>query len=249
MAEALAEKEILPLPDHAEKTVVENHDFDGEIAAHGGRKLLHHHLNAAVARDVNHEFVGLSSLRADGRRKTEAHHAQPAGRNETARVAIQAIQRRPHLVLADFGGDNRLAFGQLGNRFDHLLRLNLAVNCLIRQRLFRFPRRNLRLPIGVIPALDDFIQLHQHVFDIADNRNIHLDCLADGGRINVNVNNRSVRRKHLQIAGHAVIETRADGDKQIAAGHGEVRVLRAVHAQHAEEARIIGRKRAQSHQR
>ena len=52
----------------------------------------------------------------------------------------------------------------------------------------------------------------------------------------------------VQMPGHPVIETRPDAHHHITAMHGEIGLIGAVHAQHAEVLRVRGRERAEAHQ-
>ncbi|SVK54628.1 Uncharacterised protein [Acinetobacter baumannii] len=74
---------------------------------------------------------------------------------------------------------------------------------------------------------------------------MRLAQLAHLRRVDVHVDHFGVRREGIQLAGHAVIETRADGDQQIALLYRQVSGLGAVHAQHAEVQRILRIRRAQ----
>ena len=98
-----------------------------------------------------------------------------------------------------------------------------------------------------IPQLRD--QFLQHVLDVADDRDVDAHPLADGRRVDVDVDDLALdRREVLRVADHAVVEARADGQQHVAVLHRHVGFVGAVHAQHAEEARVAGRDRAQAHQ-
>ena len=55
-------------------------------------------------------------------------------------------------------------------------------------------------------------------------------------------------RKGIETAGDPIVEARPDGDHQIAAVHGQIRLVGAVHADHAEKMWVGRRKRAEPHQ-
>jgi hypothetical protein len=55
--------------------------------------------------------------------------------------------------------------------------------------------------------------------------------------------------KSFDPAGDAVVEPGADVDHQVAAMHGQVGLVKAVHAQHADPVLARGRIGAQAHQR
>ena len=56
------------------------------------------------------------------------------------------------------------------------------------------------------------------------------------------------RRERVEPPGHPVVEARADRDHQIAVVHRQIRLIGAVHADHAEKMRVAGRKGAEPHQ-
>ena len=58
-----------------------------------------------------------------------------------------------------------------------------------------------------------------------------------------------MRAELADVAGHAVVEARTDGDQHVAIVHGHVGLVGAVHAEHADEQRIVGRKGAEPHER
>ena len=60
---------------------------------------------------------------------------------------------------------------------------------------------------------------------------------------------RALRREFRRIAGHAVIEARADRDQEIAVIDGVVGKRRAMHAQHAHRQRIGRIDGTDAHQR
>ena len=84
---------------------------------------------------------------------------------------------------------------------------------------------------------------------VADHRNIDLDDLVDRCRIDVHVDLACLRTELVQLTGDAIVEPRADAHDEVGVMHREIRLDRSVHAEHAEEARIGSRKRAQSEQR
>ena len=74
--------------------------------------------------------------------------------------------------------------------------------------------------------------------------------LADLGRIAVDMDHLARRgAKRVELAGGAVVEAGADADQQVAFVDRDVGRARAVHAEHAEEVRLVGRKSAQALER
>ena len=56
------------------------------------------------------------------------------------------------------------------------------------------------------------------------------------------------RGKVLGIANHTVVKTGTHSQQHIAVLHGVIGFKRTVHAQHAKESAVVGRKGAQAHQ-
>jgi len=161
-------------------------------------------------------------------------------------------------VLADVRGDVAVgAARQVPERLDHELRLDDLVGALVAQAVLLAPVVDLRPPgvqrsrFGALLRLADLCdQFLQHVLDVADDRDVDLDALGDRRRVDVDVDDLALDAgKVLRVADHAVIETRAHGQQDVAVLHRHVGFVGAVHAQHAQEARVGGRHRAQAHQR
>ena len=78
-------------------------------------------------------------------------------------LIIKIILGGPHLVLADFGGDNGLPLGQFIQFFDHILRLDRITSLLVGQGVGIFPFFNLIEPffsfLTEIPQIDLIEQL------------------------------------------------------------------------------------------
>ena len=89
----------------------------------GGDQLLGGHLEAAVAVDGPHRAVGPADLGADGRRHREAHRAEAAGVDPRVGMVELPVLRRPHLVLADARGDDRVLGRAVAQLLEHELRL------------------------------------------------------------------------------------------------------------------------------
>ena len=69
---------------------------------------------------------GIAELRADRRGQAVAHRAEPARGQPVVRLLEVEVLRRPHLVLADFGGDDRRRASLVSSysRSDRVLRLD-----------------------------------------------------------------------------------------------------------------------------
>ena len=96
-------EELLPLADHAQVAVVQDHDLDRQAVHLGGRELLEGHLERAVAGDHDDQLVGQGHLGAEGRRQAEAHRAEAARGDPAPRPVEEVVLGGPHLVLADVG--------------------------------------------------------------------------------------------------------------------------------------------------
>ena len=62
-------------------------------------------MEAAVAREQEHAFVGVSDLRADRRAHTESHCTHTAGCQQSPLALYFSVLSDPHLVLTDVCGD------------------------------------------------------------------------------------------------------------------------------------------------
>ena len=86
-------------------------------------------------------------LHANGGRQAIAHGAQPAGGHPAIGLLKMIMLRRPHLMLADLGGDIGVAIlGQLIEALNGILRLDDLARLPEAQRLARPPDINLLPP-------------------------------------------------------------------------------------------------------
>ena len=74
----------------------------------------------------------------------------------------------------------------------------------------------------------------QHLAQVADQRDVHVDVLVDLGRVDLDVDLLRVRRVGLQVARDAVVEPHAEGQQQVRFLDRRVDPGLAVHAHHAE---------------
>ena len=164
--------------------------------------------------------------------------------------------RRPHLVLADLGGD--VGVHVLGRRvepLDRILRHDDVVVRLVGERVARPPAGDLlppgieRLLVGLGARPPQPHQIFQNPADVAEDADIGADVLVDRRGIDVDVDLLRVRRERVDAAGDAVVETRADADHDVAIVHGHVGFVGAVHAEHAEPVLAARRIGAEPHQR
>src|SRR5262245_7756774 len=96
----LVVEQRLPLPDHAQRLVVDDRDLDRDLVDRAGGQLLVGHLEAAVAVDRPHDLVGAADLGAHRGWDREAHRPEAAGVDPPLRLLVVDVVGRPHLVLA-----------------------------------------------------------------------------------------------------------------------------------------------------
>ncbi len=254
---ALAMQKLLPLPHHAKAFVVEDELLDGQVVLHRGAHLLHVHQPRRLARDIDHQGVGMRHLHADRRRKAVAHGAEAAGGHPAVGILETHVLRSPHLMLAHLGAD--IAIMALGQRLkprQRVLRPDHRAGLLELQALDAAPLLDLRPPfrdglaVGLAaPGLPDLQQIAQHIADIANDRDVRLDHLVDRRGIDIDMRLGAAGAERVQPPGDPVVEPRADIDHQVAIMHRHVGLVKAVHPQHAQPVRPAGGIGAKPHQR
>ena len=249
-------QQFLPLPHHSHIFVVDDEDLDRQPVLHGGRHFLHVHQHRGLAGDVDDQRIGMRQLHADRGRQAVAHGAEAArGHPAVGLLELQEL-RRPHLVLAHFGGDVVVAvLDVVIEPLERVLRLDRLVVLLVGEAVARPPAVDLapprlqRLEIGArLPGLPHPDQLLQRVAGIAHDRQIDPHVLVDRAGIDIDVDLLGMGRELGKLAGDAIVEARADIDQHVAVIHRQVGFVGAVHAQHAEELLVRRGKRAESHQ-
>src|ERR1700692_3311719 len=89
------------------------------------------------------------ALPAAGGGQAVAHGAEPARGHPAVRLLEMKELRRPHLVLADLGGDvDVAALGELVEPLDRVLRLDDLVRAAVREAVARAPAGDLLPPAG-----------------------------------------------------------------------------------------------------
>ena len=184
---------------------------------------------------------GLRDLGADRRRQAEAHRPEAARVDPPARLGEVVLLRAPHLVLADVGGDDRVAAGHLVERLDHALRRDLALLARPRTSAGTRPATRAAAPTTRPSAQRSASSARYSAVSFGRIRlqspTIGMCAgtfLRDLGRVDVDVDELRARRELGQLAGDAVVEAGADGDDQVGVVHRVVGGARAVHAQHPE---------------
>ena len=113
---------LLPLADHAHIVVVEDEDFDRQAVLGEGGQLLDVHHEAGFAGNADDRLVRVGDLDAQRRGHAVAHSAEATGGHPTEGLFEFDKLRRPHLVLADIGGDVRVGiFGEFVEAIQRVL--------------------------------------------------------------------------------------------------------------------------------
>ena len=246
LREILLEEQFLPLPDHAELAVVEQQDLEREAVAPDRRQLVDVHHDRAVAAHRQHGRVRIGEQRPDPGRDAIAHRAETGAGQVRVRAGEAAMLRHPHLVLADIAGDDQIVGRRLAQRLQHRRRVDAAPRRIIGRR----PAHGIGCAFGA-PGLDlrHRDKLVEELRGITRDADLRPTQLADLGRIAVDVDHLRARLERVELAGGAIVEARADADQEIAGVHRIVGGARAVHPDHAEEARRVGGQRAKALQR
>ena len=238
------EEAVLPLHDHAEVLVVEEQHLDRDVLTGAGGEFLDVHEDAAVAVDVDDERVGVGHLGSHRGWEAEAHRPQAARRDPRPRPAELVELGGPHLVLADPDGDDRVALGRQPRQLrDRLLGEDAGVVGVESERVFPLPFRDPVVPGAEIGGrcLDDLVELPEGLLDVGHDRDVDDLVLVDFGRIDVDVDDESMLGEGRHFPGDPVVEADAEGEEEIGLVDGVVGVDAAVHAEHVERERVVGR--------
>ena len=116
---ALVVEQLLPLPDHAEVAVVDDGDLDRDALDRAGGELLVGHLEAAVAVDRPHRACpGSPPWRPSPPARRSPSCPRPPELSHVPRLLVRRELRRPHLVLADAGDEDRVRAGDRAEPLD-----------------------------------------------------------------------------------------------------------------------------------
>ena len=171
--------------------VVQDDRLGGDLLDVGGRQFLDVHQKRAVTVDVDDLLVGTGDLRAESGGEAVAHRAEAGAGDELAGEFVFVPLARPHLVLADAGGDDGIALRQVVEHLDDGLRQDdlvfLALHVVLHvvavgyllgdgvlERSLLFPLGDLFVPGGIpfrngAPG-DHLVQAREGVLDIAEDR-------------------------------------------------------------------------------
>ena len=252
---AAAVEELLPLADHPEVKIVQDHHFDGQAVMGDGAQLLDVHLDAAVSRHIDHGPVRAGHLRADGGGQPEPHRPQSSRGKEGVRLVKRVKLGRPHLVLAHLGRDDRPAPRELMELFNDVLGFDVLV-AAVAEGHFRFPLTELVAPGADLPLgrrqplfVAETMEGLERRGAVADDGQIGPDDSVDRDGIDIDVDDPGMGGKGRDLGGSAIIEPDADRHQKIALADGHVGRVGAMHAQHAGPERIARGEGAQPHQR
>ena len=199
----------------------------------------------------------MRDLGADRGGEAIAHRAEAAAGQPAVGAVEMEMLRRPHLVLADLGGDDRVhAAGRVEQRLDRALRHDFGAVFLLFGKVEaarRAPAVEAAPPFAKVaglvprflPARDQRIE---RAPGIADHREVDRNDLVDRAAVNVDVDLFGIGRESVEAAGDAVVEARADCDDQVGAVHRHIGFIGAVHAEHAEPFVVVGGEGAEPHQ-
>ena len=236
MAAVTGVETILPLHHHAQVLVVQDDGLGRDFLNARGGQFLDVHQERAVAVDIDHLLVRPRNLGAQRRRVAKAHRTKPGAGEQLPWLLVLVILSGPHLVLADAGGQDGLAAGQLVKHLDdHLWQDDLALGAgemilhvlgphhlvgdPVAEWCLGFPAGDLFLPRGEFllqrPLADHVGQALKRVADLADHRQGDLAVLVDLRRVDVDVDNRAVLAEFLDLASHAVVKPYAKSEQQV----------------------------------
>ena len=234
------------MADHPEERVVQQDDFHGNVRLEDRAQLLDGHLQAAVADEEHHFAVGSAEFGPNGRRKPESHCSQAARGDDAAAAAKSEITGRVHLLLADIGDQHRVVAVGPAHGVDRFAHADTPFGGMHRFADHRFvfylvagPESG--DPFAVVALVDAFGDERQGAFHIAHDRNVGMDDLVDLRGVDLQVNHLGIGAEMRGASRHAVVETHAYGDQQVALLVLDIGTVVAVHAQHAYILRVAGR--------
>src|SRR5207253_157729 len=103
------------------------------------RQLLIGHLETAIADHGDYHLIAKHQLRTYGGRHAVTHRTEATAGNPLPRPLERIKLRRPHLVLPNVGGDQRVSVRQTVQLSNHSLRLNVISRACETQRLLQLP--------------------------------------------------------------------------------------------------------------
>ena len=247
--EVLVVEEVLPLPHHAQRPVVQDGVLHVDLVLNGRGQVAQRHLEPAVAGDGPHRLLRPAHLGSQRRRHFEPHGSAAARRDQRVRLLVAVVLRRPHLVLPDAGHDDGFSVGLVRNLLHHLLRQQ-HVRLADEQRGMLRPQCVSFLdPVQVHVGLHHRYQRAQAVLQVAQHRRVGHDVLVELRGVHVNVNDLGAGREVAEPPGNPVVEPRPQRYHQVRSVDGQARVGHPVHPRHSHVQHMLGGHRADAQQR
>ena len=163
----------------------------------------------------------------------------------------------PHLVLADSRTHDRVVGRIVAEGLEHVLGLQGVAGdvsvvgereVLEPARHRALPRRTVGLGVGCAGQGEPLDQRLGGETGIGLDGHVGMANLVELGRVDVDVDHRSVGCETIELAGDAVVESGTDGDEEIGFLHGGDRRVRPVHAGHPQRQGVIVGEPAATHE-
>ena len=219
---------VLPLHDHTEMLIIENHRFGGDFLDVGGGEFLDVHDERPIAVDIDDLFIGASDFGPECGGVTEAHGAETE-RADVAAGFVEPIElSRPHLVLAHAGCDDGLSLGEFVEDADRLLRDDMF-EFLVAEWMIFFPRGDLGVPrlvvgCGKFLLREQLVEPSQSELDIAGDRELDAFIFIMFGSVDIDMNDLGLGGEFVGVTSDAIVETGAEAEEQIALINGPVAI-------------------------
>ena len=212
--------------------VVQHDGLGSDFLDVGGGQFLNVHQEGSVAIDVDHLLVGPCHLGSQGRWVTVTHGTETGAGDELAGELVLVPLTGPHLMLADTGGDDRLALRETPQLLDDHLGQDELLAVLLERLdvgriddlpLGRVTERSLGLPFGhlavpggegLLDALalgDERVHALQGVLQVTMDGQVGALVLVMLGGVDVQVDDGGSLGEFAEGSRHAVIKADAEG--------------------------------------
>lgn len=163
-----------------------------------------------------------------------------------ARVVEAAMLRNPHLMLTHIAGDDGVGRGHFAQALQQRRCVDIGAGRVVTRTEFFAVGKAARAPgLAVAACCAQGFQTQCHIAGHCDVGSAQLGNFIGVG---IQMDDARKRSELAQLAGGAVVETRAHHDQQIAFLDRHIGRTGAVHAQHAQIIRMRMRQRAQTAQ-
>ena len=187
-------------------------------------------------------------LGTDRRTVAVAHGTETTTRQEAARLRVEHVLCRPHLMLANIGDIGCIRAGHLAGLADDLVWLQDGL-AVLRLVVGRLPLRDLGEPIRMVGRIDQRKQRLQYDRRIADHRSVDEDVLVHLTGIDIDLHDLRARGELLRIQCNTIRETRADRQHEVRLVDRLVRGVGTMHTDEAEVPPVPVVEDARGHQR